>query len=194
MGLIYCFTHKESGKKYVGQTVFPTMDKRLKEHINDCKRKKSKFHKYLNKYGFDGFDLDILETVHDNTTLDDREDYWIRTYNTVDRNVGLNLRFGGSHGAWSEEVKRKISKTKKGVRLTEEHKQKISISGRLLGRKQSEYQKQRCKEAHAKYFKVSCPDGRLVEGYSLFAFCKVEGLSPSNLKVWGHSKGYKLVS
>lgn len=192
MGLIYCFTHKETGKKYVGQTVFPTMDKRLKEHLNDCKRKKSKFHKYLNKYGLDGFHLDILENVSDNIMLDDREDYWIRIHNTVDRNVGLNLRFGGSHGAWSDEVKEKISKAKKGVRLTEEHKQKISKAG--LGRKQSEYQKRRCKETHSKYFKVSCPDGRLVEGYSLLAFCKVEGLSPSNLKVWRHSKGYKLIS
>ena len=193
MGLIYCFTHKESGKKYVGQTVFPSMDKRLKEHLNDCKRKKSKFHKYLNKYGFDGFHLDILETVDDNTALDDREDHWIRTYNTVDRNVGLNLRFGGSHGAWSEEVKQKISNTKKGVRLTEEHKRKISISGRLLGRKQSEYQKLRCSQTHSKQWQIQHPDGTVENIVSLLAFCKPRKLNPSNLTIYGHTKGYRLI-
>jgi hypothetical protein len=93
-----------------------------------------------------------------------------------------------------ESTKRRISLSKKGKCLSEEHKHKISESLKSLQRKQTEYQKRRVSEARAKYFKISCPDGRLVEGYGLTEFCKNEHLSPSNLKVYGHSKGYKLIS
>ena len=57
MGIIYCYTNKINGKKYVGQTIHP--EKRKWEHSKAYDD--SIFHRAIRKYGFDAFDYEVIE-------------------------------------------------------------------------------------------------------------------------------------
>jgi len=65
----------------------------------------------LQKYGWDYHIFEIIEECDENK-LDEKEIYWIKQCNSVKE--GLNIKYGGEGGKWSEESKRKISISKKG--------------------------------------------------------------------------------
>lgn len=99
---IYCHTNKINGKKYIGQThdykkrCFPS-------NYKGC----TKFYFAIQKYGWDSFEHTIIE---DNLTLEqanEREEYYIKLYNTIED--GYNLKSGGLNNELSEESKQKIS-------------------------------------------------------------------------------------
>ena len=71
-GYIYCYTNKINGKKYIGQTT-----KTLEERADKNGRGYSaqfKFGKAIEKYGWDNFLAEIIETVEleDSITLRSR--------------------------------------------------------------------------------------------------------------------------
>lgn len=94
-GVIYCFTNKINGKKYVGKTV--NLKRRIYAHKYDAKNKKTKsaFHLAIIKYGFDSFDLEIL-WEGSKVELNDKEQYYINKLNTY--KDGYNLTLGGDDG------------------------------------------------------------------------------------------------
>lgn len=111
---IYCIENKEAHKKYVGQSV--DIKDRRRRHLSDLKHNahcNDYLQKARNKYGEDGFDFYVLEHC-DNGLLNEREDYYIQLYNTMDRDYGYNLKSGGQdHNYLSLEVRQKISKANK---------------------------------------------------------------------------------
>jgi group I intron endonuclease len=69
-----------------------------KEYKNTKCKHQHKLYNALMKYGYDGFNKVILEELTDPTQqfMDDRENYWIKFYNSIEN--GYNIRESGSHG------------------------------------------------------------------------------------------------
>lgn len=91
-GLIYCYTHIPTNKKYIGQTT--NFKKRINEHMND-NRTNSYFHNLLRKHP-DDFLIEIIEDNIPKDHLNEKEQYYIKLYDTV--NNGFNLTPGGDGG------------------------------------------------------------------------------------------------
>lgn len=105
-GIIYCITNTINGKRYVGQTI-KMLEKRWMQHKIDSKRFKGYFQRALKKYGFDCWKQEILEET-DN--LNDREQYWIAHYDTLNPKRGYNSTSGGGQAfTVSSKTKKKMS-------------------------------------------------------------------------------------
>ena len=97
-GIIYKYTNKINGKSYIGQTIQP-LEKRHKRHLYDSKTDNLYFHRALQKYGSNNFELTILEENISSDQLDEKEKYWIKYYDTFYLNDnGYNMTEGGRWG------------------------------------------------------------------------------------------------
>ena len=125
--LIYCYTNKINGKRYIGQTT-QKLKSRHAQHISDSKslnKKRTYFHSAINKYGIENFDLVILEENKTLEELNELEKFYIAFYNTNDREFGYNTADGGENtnkfaGKTEEEIsewKRKLSEANKGEKI-----------------------------------------------------------------------------
>lgn len=143
-GYIYKHT-SPSGKSYIGQTT---------RRLPEIRWKKGREYstsplilKAIEKYGWDNFTHEVLETVEANTKrelvqkLNKFEEYYIFKLNTLVPN-GYNLKTGGENHLVSEEVREKISKNNSKYWLG---KSRPDISGKvskaLTGRKLEEGQR-----------------------------------------------------
>ena len=81
MGIIYCYTNKNTGKKYIGQTIHP--EQRKRSHLHEAMERNSDyyFHRSIRKHGIDAFDYEVLEDNVEN--LNERENHYIDMYNTI---------------------------------------------------------------------------------------------------------------
>lgn len=135
---IYRFKNLKNGKIYIGQTIVPVR-KRLIQHMTFSrpwtKCNKTYFHKALHKYGLHNFDFSVIEICKSQEELDIREKYWIEYYKSNDKDFGYNIESGGKDG-------------RKGIKLSEEHKQKLIDAN--LGKSR----KQETKEAICKTHKL----------------------------------------
>ncbi len=135
-GIIYKVTNKINGKVYIGQTT-QSFKKRKYNHLYAAKTDKYSnkcrdyFHKALTKYGFENFVWCVLEVCDSKHNLDLAEQWYIRYYKSfvgfISSN-GYNLTMGGNGNSgliFSDEHRMKLSKSRKGRKLSEEHKQKI---------------------------------------------------------------------
>lgn len=142
-GIIYCYTNKVNGKKYVGQTMHTLEERAGKDgHRYD---RKFKFGQAIAKYSIEAFDVEILESLEATTKqelrllLNEREKYYIELLDTY-RN-GYNSDYGGNSREHSDETKLKIRETKlanqklpgykhpnKGKRFSEETRAKLSAA------------------------------------------------------------------
>jgi group I intron endonuclease len=120
--------------------------------LDGCNYKSSPhFYLAIQKYGWDNFEHNILFTDLTKEEACLKEQELIKKYNSMDRNFGYNSTSGGEFCVMneetkqkisqalmgnknglahpcSEEKKKKISEAQKGRKLTEEHKQKLSIA------------------------------------------------------------------
>lgn len=107
MGIIYCYTNKITGKKYIGQTINPIQRKR--NHLHEATKRNSEyyFHRSIRKHGWKNFEYEILEETD---SLTEREAHYIKTMNTLWPN-GYNQL--DKHIAMNDDIREKISETKK---------------------------------------------------------------------------------
>jgi group I intron endonuclease len=125
-GIIYSIYNKESGKYYIGQTIHP-LNKRWSEHLAEARRMKdTPLYRAIRKYGADKFNIKVIEECN-SLLLDDRETYWIDSYNSYSNGYNQTTGAGGQYRI-SEEVKTKISDTMTGVEKTPEHIENIRKS------------------------------------------------------------------
>lgn len=112
---IYRFKNLVNGKIYIGQTIVPVR-RRLIQHMTFSrpwtKHHKTYFHNALQKYGWNNFDFSVIEICNSQEELDNREKYWISYYRSNEKPFGYNIESGGKDG-------------RKGLKLSEEHKQKL---------------------------------------------------------------------
>jgi len=123
MGIIYCYINKINGKRYVGQTLYPSQRKRA-HRFNLNRGYKNKFYSAVRYYGWDCFEYEILEETD---KLDECEKKWISYYNSfVD---GYNHNEGGSGNSGYKRPKKSIENQKakmKGIKKSEEVKKRMS--------------------------------------------------------------------
>ena len=119
IGYIYLIIDLTNWKKYVGQ------------HHYHLEKLDSNYHgsghiiRQIYKKRPETLKEVYLKTCYTQTELDEWEKYYIKFYDTLYPN-GYNLEEGGRGGVPSEEVRKKISETKKGKPMSEEQKKKIS--------------------------------------------------------------------
>lgn len=92
MAYIYKITNEVNQKCYIGKTHF-SIEKRFKEHCNDCfqpRQEKRPLYSAMQKYGIEFFSIELIEET-DNP--EEREQYWIEYYNGYTE--GYNATLGG---------------------------------------------------------------------------------------------------
>lgn len=121
---IYCITNNVTEKQYIGQTT-NMLSKRWKQH----KKLPSDTHIYrsMKKHGIKNFSIEPIFHCKNKNLLDYLEKFTIQVYDTF--HTGYNSTDGSSKSfKMSNYVREKISKSRKGIKLTEEHKNNISKS------------------------------------------------------------------
>jgi len=191
MCTIYCYTNKITGKKYVGQTIHP--EQRKRNHIHEATKKGSDyyFHKSIRKHGIENFSYEVLEETEN---PNERETYYIKKLDTYWPN-GYNMII--EHNGMPEEIRKKISETKKRQwkELSEEEKniRRENLRQSNIGRLQSDHQKETVKKLRQKEWIITHPDGTKENIINLNNWCKEKGFGTngqSNL-VRGSYKEYK---
>ena len=72
------------------------------------------FHNALLKYGYDNFNWEVLKECTSQEELDYYEDFYIKEFDTLNKEKGYNLKSGGKLGVvFTDEVKTKIGETTK---------------------------------------------------------------------------------
>lgn len=175
-GIIYSYTNIYNGKKYIGQTTRPKV--RMHQHIKASINKTDNaiFHKAIRKYGINAFVYKVEKVISCSSykTYRQRIDFYeaefIKFYNSKEK--GYNMTTGGGN-VWNNECK-------KGKPLSEEHRRKISESGRKLHRT-----KNNSMDKNPKAKKVICEDkfGKIIKVYSCAKYiCMDYPITYSNLK------------
>lgn len=135
---VYMHTCKANGKKYIGQTK-QFVEQRWRSG-KGYKGSNPYFTNAINKYGWDGFEHEVL---HENLTKDEANEIEIKLiakYNTTNRKYGYNSEIGGNNSPCSEHTKKLISlnhadmkgenNPRYGVKLSDETKAKIGNANR----------------------------------------------------------------
>ena len=112
---IYCIENLVTNKKYIGQSI--NIDDRWYKHkheLNHNTHDNDYLQNAWNKYGEKEFVFYILEYC-DIDKLDEKENYYIEYYKTLDRDYGYNLKTGGQNGGSivSDYVRNKLSNSLK---------------------------------------------------------------------------------
>ena len=122
---IYKITNKINGKVYIGQSIRP-VEYRFHRHINDAMHNilDTHFARAIRKYGPDQWQLEVIDTATTQDELNQKEQYWIRYYNSVEEGYNETdaiSKCGGNtyHSKTEEEmevIKNKIRQTKLGAK------------------------------------------------------------------------------
>ena len=130
-GEIYEATNTTNGKVYVGQTrrdrwgenKNPT-NERWKEHLKEAERygkdpntDQNSGSRYLNhaiqKYGQDVWEVKRIDKAYSLSELNEKEDYWIKKYDSTNPEKGYNLREGGDGSLVNPESIEKLREANK---------------------------------------------------------------------------------
>ena len=113
---IYKFTHKETGRCYIGQTIQDPNRRRL-EHIANSRHtpKTYHFHNALKKYGIDFFTFEVIAEATSLTELNLLEEKYVDQYDSI--NNGFNIRQAGGNKLHSTESKQRMSEAQKAAHV-----------------------------------------------------------------------------
>jgi group I intron endonuclease len=152
-GIIYCYTNKVTGKKYVGQTINP--DQRKSNHLHEATVRNSDyyFHRSIRKHGWGNFIYEVLEENILHSNLNDRENHYICQYNTIWPN-GYNQCLANSLDEVAIEKMRDTKRKQYANMTEEERKQKTKkMCEKNKGSKKSEETRKKMSESAKKYLK-----------------------------------------
>lgn len=175
---IYVIQNNINSKKYVGKS--KNIYKRIMQHITMLNTKNKNENRYLinawHKYGRNSFTYYVVEYIYeeDNPNLEEklkeRELYWMKQLNSLDRNYGYNLRLD-SEGKCivNEETKQKCRDRNKIRFSNPEERLKQSIASKkarknhpesfihinkLLGEKRRKYRIAKCDKETGSIIKI----------------------------------------
>lgn len=120
-----------SGKIYIGQSIDINRRKRTYKNLNSNSRGQIRLYRSIIKYGWDNH---IFELIHEceKYELNSLEEHYINFYGSFDTENGMNLTSGGNSPIFSEETKKKMSKSGKGKHFNKivsvETRRKMSLA------------------------------------------------------------------
>lgn len=179
MFTVYKHTNKYNGKVYIGIT---SREVEQRWGIDGANYKSSPhFYAAIQKYGWDGFEHEILYSDLSKEEACLKEQELIQLYNSMDDKFGYNQTSGGEYYIMSEESKaklsksmigntnglghpcseekkKKISESQKGRIFSKEHKQKLSESACKRHIPCSESKKKTLSQNYPKKRKVYCEE------------------------------------
>jgi group I intron endonuclease len=118
-GHIYTIKNKINNKVYVGQSI--RVKNRLSEHIQNVINKKNcVLYNAINKYGLENFEFSIIDFANNIDSLNEKEIYYIKFYNSNNKKIGYNIEEGGKNAKTSIETKQKLSNARKGLKQNQE--------------------------------------------------------------------------
>lgn len=150
---VYAITNRENGKVYVGQTV-SKLDRYLRSDITRAmlngEDRKPYLYNAIRKYGPEAFVIRLLVEVLDKQQADKLEQFFIRTLETQNRDVGYNIAAGGggSFGyerEFTAEHRVKLAAVWTGRKHTAETKEKMRLAG--LGKPKSAEHREKLSKA-----------------------------------------------
>jgi group I intron endonuclease len=111
---IYKFTHAESGRCYIGQTIQLPV-KRKWEHICDTRdsEKTYHFHNALKKYGVESFIFEVIDSASSLEELNRLEEFYINKFDSIQN--GFNIRQGGNNKIHNAESIKRMSESQKAA-------------------------------------------------------------------------------
>lgn len=138
-GTIYKIRNLINGKLYVGQTT-SRLSERWSQHKCDAIRRNRNTYicNAIRKYGAENFEITALATCDSLEEMNNREIYYIKLLRTVEPH-GYNLSPGGLSWERTQETRNKLASYRRGRKLSEETKRKISEN--LRGPKNHNYGK-----------------------------------------------------
>lgn len=125
-GVIYCAQHRESGKRYIGQTT-GTIQYRWSKHCGTGKQCRI-LSSAIKKYGKDSFDVFQIDAAFSKQELNEKEIRHIAAFKSNDRAHGYNIAPGGAIGKHAKETCELIAAALRGKTLTAAHCAKLSES------------------------------------------------------------------
>ena len=164
---IYKFTHIETGKCYIGQTIQDPNQRRL-EHIADSRHtpKTYHFHNALRKYGIEAFTFEVIDSA---TTLEDLnrlEEKYVLLFDSIDN--GFNIRNPGdnkTHNIASiERMRESQHKAHARRKLLGTDTWTRKDGGAMKGKYQSKDTKEKMRDAHLKSTHCRGKTWKLVDG------------------------------
>lgn len=144
--IIYKVTNVINGKVYIGQTK-RDLQLRWREH---CACKKDRlFNRAIEKYGVKNFTVEQIDVACSQEELNEKETYWIKFFDSANKENGYNLSLGGEFGSFNEDVLRRMSESHKGAKNhfygrkhTSESKKRMSETSKI----KNNFVKVRCVE------------------------------------------------
>lgn len=128
--IVYCHTNKTNNKKYIGITKRKP-EERWGTNGKNYKKSNPYFYNAIEKYGWDGFEHEILCSGLSKKEACQKEIELIKEFKTSQRDFGYNILEGGTAPSIPEEVREKMSNSMKGNKnglghpCSEEKKEKI---------------------------------------------------------------------
>lgn len=158
---IYKYTNTINNKVYIGQTSL-ALEQRAKKDGKGYIHCKS-FYDAILKYGWPSFKLEILEQVDNNSIADEREQFYIKLFNSTNPDFGYNIDFGGCIGKIrAEQTKQKISESGKGLKNS--RAKNVCVNGIPINKTIRDYAKEI--NISENTLKVWCKENK--NGYSYF--------------------------
>lgn len=128
---VYKITNIITNKIYIGITNQGSHIRYLHHLYESRIGELSPIHKSIAKYGKENFILEVIDFADNYEDLKEKEKYYIKLYNSNNRNIGYNLTEGGD-GTFgrmhSNETKEKIRLKAIGRKASDETKAKMSES------------------------------------------------------------------
>lgn len=120
---IYKITNIQNNKVYIGQSIRP-INQRFQRHINDALNNilDTHFARAIRKYGKENFIIKEIDTANTQEELNEKEQYWIKCYNSVidgyNETDAISKCGGNTYQSKTEKemeiIKNKIRQTKIG--------------------------------------------------------------------------------
>ena len=151
---VYIHTNKINGKKYVGQTC-QKPEKRWNN--GDGYKNNHYFYRAIQKYGWDGFEHEVISSNLNKEEADNFEKLLIEKLDLLNPNNGYNLQDGGSHGHPSEISRINIKNAAIKRCQNDEYRKRQSEShiGLQAGEKNPMYGKKHSEETKEKIRETS---------------------------------------
>ena len=150
---IYAVTNTTNGKIYIGQTC-QNLDRYLRSDVTRAllhgEDRKPHLYNAIRKYGAEAFVIRLLVKALDKEQADKLEQFFIRTLETQNRDIGHNVAAGGSGSfgyerTFSKEHRAKLAAIWTGRKHSEATKEKMRLSA--LGKPKSAEHREKLSKA-----------------------------------------------